>query len=84
MNIARMVGYMTAVEAKAQGFTHHGKYFGIPVWIGNPGEEMLVATKWAPMEYVMSAFHVAEGVLRSFFFPEDEPSFQFLVGAEIE
>ena len=79
-----MLGYMSAKQAKAQGFTHHGKYFGIPVWIGNPGEEMMVATKWAPMEYLMTVFHVIEGVMRDLLHPEDEPSFQFLVGAEIE
>jgi hypothetical protein len=79
-----ILGYMTAKEAKAQGFTHHGSYFGIPVWIGNPGEEMLVATKWEPMEYLMTAAHVVEGFLRGTFYPEQEPAFQFLVGPEIE
>jgi hypothetical protein len=79
-----MLGYMTSAEAKSQGFTHHGKYFGIPVWVGNPGEGMMVATKWAPMECVMTAFHHIEGFSRSMFWPDDEPMFQFLVGPEIE
>jgi hypothetical protein len=82
-----VLGYMTAREAKAHGFTHHGKYFGIPVWIGNPDSTdggMLVATKWAPMEYLMTAAHVVEGVLRSTFYPQDEPTFQFLVGDRIK
>jgi hypothetical protein len=78
-----MLGYMTAKEALASGFTHHGKYFGIPVWVGNPGEEMLVAAKWAPMEYLMTAFHHIEGFMRSVLFPEDEPMFQFLIGPPI-
>lgn len=79
----KIPGYMTAREAKAQGFTHHGKYFGIPVWIGHPGEQMMVATKWAPMEYLMTAFHFIEGFILATFFPEREPMFQFLVGDEI-
>lgn len=87
MNFFRYIGYMTAREAKAQGFTHHGKYFGIPVWIGNPESEdggMTVATKWAPMEYVMTLAHYVEGFLRSTLYPEDPPQFQFLLGPEIE
>lgn len=82
----KLPGYMTAEEALAQGFTHHGKYFGIPVWIGHPEDTaggMLVATKWAPMEYAMSVAHVVEGLLRGMFYPDEEPSFQFLVGARI-
>lgn len=80
-----MLGYMTAKEAKAQGFTHHGKYFGIPVWIGNPERDgMLVATKWAPLEYLMTLFHAIEGLMRATLYPEDEPAFQFQVGPKID
>lgn len=78
-----MLGYMTAKEAVAHGFTHHGKYFGIPLWIA-PDKDFMVATKWAPMEIVMSLAHYVEGFLRSVFFPDDEPVFQFLLGQEIE
>jgi hypothetical protein len=81
-----MLGYMTAKQALASGFTHHGKYFGIPLWVGNPDDPnggMLVAAKWAPMEYVMTAFHYVEGFMRSVLFPEDEPMFQFLIGQPI-
>lgn len=77
-----MLGYMTAKEAIGQGFTHHGKYFGIPLWVA-PEKDFMVATKWAPMEYVMSAFHVIEGFLREAFYPDDEPHFQFLLGPKI-
>lgn len=79
-----MHGYMTATQAKEQGFTHHGKYFGIPVWVGQPGEGMMVATKWVPMWHLMTVFHHVEAFLRSVFWPDEEPTFQFLVGAEIE
>lgn len=79
-----MLGYMNAKAAKAAGFTHHGKYFGIPVWIGDPDGDCMVATKWAPMEHLMTVFHVFEGILRAVFFPGEEPVFQFLVGPEIK
>lgn len=79
-----MLGYMTADEAKANGFTHHGKYFGIPVWLAPDNPDFPVATKWAPLEFVMTAATTVEQVLRSVFFPDDAPSFQFLVGDEIK
>lgn len=78
-----MLGYMTEKEAVAAGFTHHGKYFGTPCWVA-PDNGFMVATKWAPMEYAMTAAHYAEGFLRSVFFPDDEPRFQFLLGGKIE
>ena len=78
-----MFGYMTAREALAAGFTHHGSYYGVPCWIGGldtpPSEWLMVATKWAPMEYVMTFFHHVEGTLRPLLFPDDEPAFQFKV-----
>jgi len=78
-----MLGYMTPTQAKAEGFTHHGSYFGLPVWIGDPGEGMMVATKWAPLECLMTAFHYIDGFIRMVFFPSDEPMFQFKVGRQI-
>lgn len=77
-----MTGYMTEKKAKQAGFTHYGSYYGIPCWIA-PDADFMVATKWAPLEYVMSAAHVIEGLLRSVFFPEDAPVFQFLIKGEI-
>jgi hypothetical protein len=77
-----MLGYMTAKKALENGFTHHGKYYGIPIWVA-PDKDFMVATKWAPMEYVMTAFHYFEGFLSDMFFPDSEPTFQFLLGPEI-
>lgn len=79
-----MLGYMTSREAVSHGFTHHGKYFGIPVWIGYPDGDMMVATKWAPFEYLMTVFHHIEGLLSSVFFPDREPGFHFWVGHPIK
>lgn len=79
-----MLGYMTAKEARSLGFTHHGKYFGIPIWVAPESPDFPVATKWAPMEYLMTTAHYVEGFLRSVFYPEAEPAFQFLVGPPID
>lgn len=78
-----MLGYMTKREAVANGFTHHGWYFGIPCWIA-PESGFMVATKWAPFEYVMTAFHAIEQFLRLLFLPNEDPVCQFLVGPRIE
>ena len=78
-----MLGYMTAKQAKALGFTHHGKYYGIPIWVA-PDSDFMVATKWAPMEYLMTAAHYIEGFLRSVLYPDSEPVFQFEIISEIK
>lgn len=79
-----MLGYMTAKEAVANGFTHHGKYFGIPVWLAPENASFPVATKWAPLEFVMPFVHWIEGTLSGILYPDSEPTFQFLVGAPID
>ena len=78
-----MLGYMTKKEALAGGFTHHGSYYGIPLWIGDPEGKFMVATKWAPMELLMTAAHYIEAFLEMVFFPDEEPGFRFWVGPEI-
>jgi hypothetical protein len=78
-----MLGYMAAKQAKEYGFAHHGSYFGIPVWICH-SSSMMVATKWAPMEYLISAMHYVEAFMCSVLYPNDEPAFRFMVGAKID
>jgi len=79
-----MFGYMSAKNALKSGFTHHGKYYGIPVWVGGfDSEAPIVAAKWSPMEYAMTAAHYIEGFINSVFYPDREPMFQFLIGKEI-
>lgn len=78
-----MLGYMTARDAKGYGFTHHGAYYGIPLWVAQE-PVFMAATKWAPLEYLMTLFHYIEGFMRSVLFPDSEPGFMFQVGPEIE
>lgn len=78
-----MLGYMTKNEAKSYGFTHHGSYYGIPCWIA-PNKGFMVATKWGPAEYLMTAFHYIEGFMQAVFFSDRAAGFQFKLGPEIE
>ncbi|MCK4121349.1 hypothetical protein HFK83_03050 [Ralstonia pseudosolanacearum] len=41
--------YMTEAEAKACGFTHHGKMFSVPCWVTD-NDTPMVAAKFAPLE----------------------------------
>ncbi|MEL4370730.1 oligoribonuclease [Shewanella xiamenensis] len=79
-----LLGYMTEQQALAEGFTNHGSYYGIPVWIGDVEGDFMVATKWAPLELLMSLFHIIEGVMRPILFPNEPNSFQFQLGHKIK
>lgn len=85
-SLAKRFGFMTATEARAQGFTHHASYYGIPLWMANPESDgPAVAVKWAPFDYVMELFMCVE----AFFFPlahgpETEPMFMFKVKGELK
>lgn len=81
-----MIGYLTAARAKAEGFTHHASYYGIPCWIGDPDSDgPLVAAKWAPLEPAMSLFHVIEGLLWPLVHgPDAPPMFMFKVKGKIQ
>lgn len=77
-----MLGYMTASQAKAEGFTHSGGYYGIPIWL-TLTDMPEVATKWYPLEYLMPVFSWIEGVVREVMWPDEEPGFMFKVYGEI-
>lgn len=76
-----MLGYMNEAEAKAAGFEFHGSYYGIPVWM-TIEPETVVAAKWAPMEYLMTAMHHIEQFIN--FVTGREASFCFAIVREIQ
>ena len=83
-----MLGWRSAKDAKALGFTHHGSYYGLPIYLGFEGEPSvdtapLVAVKWAPLELVFDLFVALEDFFRPMMFPDDEPGFQFQVGDKL-
>ena len=74
-----MLGYMTKSEALAAGMTHHGSYYGIPVWMAPDDPDFLCCAKWRPFDYLMTVFSFIECLMRSLLEPEEEPVFQFKV-----
>lgn len=79
-----MFRYMTQEQAILNGFTHHGSYYGIPLWLAPDHPDFPVSTKWEPMECVMTLFHYIEGFTRPILFPDDEPCFQFKIRRPIK
>jgi hypothetical protein len=79
------LGYSTASEAKGLGCTHHGSYYGIPVWMGDiDSEAPLVFAKWAPLEPLILVFSHIEGLLFPLVHgPDAEPMFMFKVKGRI-
>jgi hypothetical protein len=63
-----MFGYMDQNKAIQVGFTHQGKYYGIPLWITDSQRPMIVA-KWYPMEHIISFLQQSEVFIKSRFFP---------------
>ncbi len=79
-----MLGYVTPQAALAAGCTHHGRYYGLPIWIGDLDDEApLVMAKVAWLDWALDVIVHIEGALRDLFRPDDEPGFLFQVGAPI-
>jgi len=81
-----MLGYTTKKEAVAHGCTHHGSYYGIPLWMGDVDSEApLVFAKWAPLDLMIYAFSWIEGLLFPLVHgPDAEPMFMFKLKGEIK
>ncbi len=77
-----VLGYINAKEAVKRGFTNHGKYYGIPVYIRDD-IEFEVTAKWVPLDILIELVTYIEMIIASIFFPERE-GFMFLVGPKIE
>lgn len=78
-----MLGYMTEKEALLKGFTHHGSYYGISLWV-LPNEAFVVAAKWGPLEYLMPITMAIEQIIVGILYPDQEPSFMFKTGKAID
>lgn len=75
-----MLGYTTTNVAKQMGCTHYGSYYGIPIWMGDIDREApLVFAKWAPLDYLIPAFSIIEGLLFPLVHgPHEQPMFMFM------
>jgi len=47
---------VSAEQASAAGYTHHGSLYAIPVWLADPdADDPTVEAKWPPLSLVMMA-----------------------------
>lgn len=72
--------YMTKAEALAQGFTHEGTHFGVPVWAeyDDASDAMgMVAAKFAPFEWAISIGVTFTQFVNQFRDPGEEFMFAF-------
>lgn len=81
--VCKKLGYITEQEAKELGFTHHGRYYGIPMWLAPREPDFPVAAKWHPLHYLMFVLFYVEALLRSTF-SSDDPHFAFHIGDKIK
>lgn len=80
-----LFGYTTEKEAAEEGFTHHGSYYGIPLWMTEPKHDLdapMVETKFTWMEPLMDVAHFIEGFLS--YVSGREHLFMFLLKKRIE
>lgn len=73
--------YTTEKKAKQYGFTHHGRYYGVPVWIAL-SDEPTVTAKFAPFNYLVELFSYMEELLSPLV--RLEGGYQFWIGRPIE
>jgi hypothetical protein len=80
--VFRLIGYVSAAKAAADGYTHHGKYCGLPIWI-KAAQEPEIAFKWAPLDHVIKAIVWIDQTVRELQFPDAKPGFDIWQGPPI-
>lgn len=78
-----MIGYIQEAQAKAEGFTHHGLYYGLPIWIALNTDEPMVAAKVVWLDWLIPIISTIENIVRSIMRPGDESGFMFTITREI-
>jgi hypothetical protein len=74
--------FMTQAEALAENFTHHGRMFSVPVWLGGPDDCPMVAAKFAPFElWIELCTYVVQAMSMIGWFPD---GFPILICGEIQ
>lgn len=82
-----MFGWRPVEHAKILGFTHHGSYYGIPVYLGFKREEAhfkkygpMVAVKWPPSKFLFTLMVEVEALIALFSDKENPPYTKLKVG----
>lgn len=71
------IGYITKKKALALGFTHHGSYWGIPVYMDNDEYCPLICAKWIPLYCIFPLVETIEYILFFIVFQHEETYFRF-------
>lgn len=79
-----LLGFMTEQKAKELGFTHHGSYFGVPIYIGDPYGQCMVTVKHPILDPLFDLMGVLEGIFRPLVHPENPAVFQFRLKGRIK
>jgi hypothetical protein len=69
MGLMEVMGYMNAEEAKAAGFSHHGKYYFLPIWMGDIDADdfdggPLIGAKVSWLDWMLPVISVVENTLQ--------------------
>lgn len=76
---------MSKQEALAAGYTNHGAYYGIPIWIDMDDPACpAVQCKYVLMDWLFDIAGVLEAAFRSLTCPNEPYGFTFFVGESIK
>lgn len=78
-----MFGWMTEREANKVGMTHHGSYYGIPLYMNDDQDIPTIYGKHVLYDYLIILATMFEDIIRVTMFPEDEPGFLIRRGKKI-
>lgn len=73
---------ITKEQALEIGFTHHGSYFGIPLWMTD-SEQPFITVKFSCMNSTFDMANQIEGFLFHLFWPEEVRVTTFKIGRKI-
>jgi len=81
-----MFSYLTKEDLLRQKFTHHGRYYGLPIWIGDHGDDkqFMIAPKYKFTGKIMHLMMGADEIIQFFTRPGEEYSLKFFIGREID
>jgi len=79
-----ILGYVKESTAKDYGFTNHGSYYGIPLYISTDPDFAVVAIKWTPLEYIMPVLHKVDWFFRRLLMADYRRDYLFHIGRKIQ
>jgi hypothetical protein len=75
--ILSLIGYVTKKKALALGFTHHGSYWGIPIYMDDNNDCPTICAKWIPLYCLFPLVEFFEFFLFFIFCQGEQTYFRF-------